>query len=276
MSLIYFMVLFCLSAPVKEAHAKELFKDGTDKPLYVAGLHLPPFIIKAAHKNEKTTGIIADLTREILKRAGRKTAFKISNWPRAIKEAEFGIVDAIIPAIKSPDREKFLFYPELPILVLDFVLITQKERHINFDGDLASLAKYKILKLRKARVTPAFDKAVKQGALITEARSSFSQMIKAVASKRADLAAVNNFNFYNLVHQNGLSDKIQVLRPSLGQSPVYLSFSQKQISAGLATQTSEIILKLIKDGTYDAILKKYIGQNIDTKILTDQILSFKN
>jgi len=241
---------------------------------YVAGLHFPPFIIKSDNKGTDPTGIIAELTKEVLRKTGHRAVFKISNWARAIQVTQYGVTDALIPTMKSKDREKFLRYPTLPLLVLDFVLIQKSDNNIAYDGNISSLEKYKILKLRKGRVTPEFDKAFEDGKLDIQERADYGLLVKGIAAERADLAAISNFNFYDLVKKLKLEGKVKVVSPSLGQTPVYLALSKNSTTPELSQQTSKAITELIEDGTYASILKKYIGPHVDVQSITDQILSY--
>lgn len=270
--LLFFLgVIFTFEAKAKKALTiEELLLD----VFYVSGLHFPPMII-APKGEQQATGIITDLTREILKRTGHRVEFKITNWARAMKEAEYGVSDALIPTMKSKDREAFLRFPKIPVLVLNYVLITQKGRKIDFNGSLDELVRYRILKLRDGRVTPAFDKAVEDGLLNIQERTDFTQVARGVASKRADLGTINNFNYFWIAEREGLFSLTDVVEPALGQTPVYLALSRNSTTDELAAGVSENIIEMIADGTYAKILKKYIGSQVDVKKLTDQILAYQ-
>lgn len=222
----------------------------------VGGLPFPPFIIA---ENNKVSGVIPDIIEEAVKRTGKKVEFKISNWPRAFKQVQLGKIDGIIPAMKTPDREKFLYYPSKELVKFEQVFFKAKGKSIKFDKSMESLKSYKIGRVRNARVSPAFDKAREGGLLKVEERNDIAQLLKGADRGRLDIVAIDRIVGLWNAKKLGLLQKVEPVNPSLGAIPVYLAFAKKNISAEYNQQVSKVLKEMHSDGTVNAIKKKYTG-----------------
>ncbi|MBF0288668.1 MAG: transporter substrate-binding domain-containing protein [SAR324 cluster bacterium] len=224
----------------------------------VSGPLFEPYIMI---KEGSTKGIIVDLVQLALKEAGYQAKFDITNWARAFTETKKGLIDAIIPAMKSADREVFLHYPHQPVINLQMVLVAAKDNPATFDGTMESLRSYSIGRVRKARVSPVFDEARETGVINVQERNSFGLLIKAAAFDRIDLAALDkNLALWSSKKQ-GLSSRIRVLQPILGSVPVYVAFSKKRLSKKIATDVGNILERFHQDGTVDTLIERYLGSN---------------
>ncbi len=227
----------------------------------VGGLEFEPYIM--IHADGTTQGIIADLVRLALKEAGYQTKFEITNWARAFTEVKKGLTDAIIPAMKSADREVFLYYPTQPVVHLQMVLITAKGNSVTFDGTMASLRHYSIGRVRQARVSPAFDKAREEGIIQVQERNSFELLVKAAAFGRIDLAAVEKLVAFWSAQKHDLRYRIRVLEPILGSVPVYVAFSKKRLSQKTARDVGNILEQFHQDGTVDKLIQQYLDSHTE-------------
>ncbi len=229
--------------------------------LLVAGLVFEPYIIK--EKDGTVRGIVVDIVREVGRRTGLKIEFSITNWPRAFRSVKQGDADALIPAMKSKDREVFLYYPNQPLLRQEMFLVKQKGKEINFDGSMDSLKNYRIANVNKVRISPEFDQAVEDGVINVEYRNNPDLTIIAVAKGRVDLTATSRYLATWTAQKLNLDDKIEFVKPKLASVATYLALSKSKVSIKQAKLIDEVLKDIHKDGTFQQILQSYLGQDIE-------------
>jgi len=223
--------------------------------MVIGGLVAPPYIIKDEHNNP--SGILVELIQQTLRPLGIEPQFRITNWARAFKSATAGKIDALIPAIKSPDREKALIYPAEPLTVLQMGLMRQKGSSAVYDGELESLKGRRIGRIRNARVAPAFDKAAANGLFHLEERSSFGLLALAVVHGRVDFLAGDELMGLWGAAENGVLNRIEVAHPHFGDNPVYLAISKKSPLASRAAEISVKLAEIKKSQNFKQALEAY-------------------
>lgn len=229
--------------------------------LLVTGLNFPPYII--SDEQRKASGIIVDLISQALDEAGYDVDFQITNWARALAQAKAGNADILIPTQYSNDRTRYFHYPDEPLLFLEQVLIKNIKTTINYDGTMASLAKYNVGKIRKARVHPTFDKAVTDGVLTNiHVRTDIDLLMTAVARMRIDVAGTDRLLSLWSAKNIGVLDHVEIMSPPLGVHPVYAAFVKSRTDVTLSQEVSDILEKHRKNGKTDKILEKYLGNSV--------------
>jgi len=249
--------LLLVAAPAflsASAAAKDL------QTIEVTGLPFPPYIIK--NEGRPTSGIVVDIIREAVKNAGGETKFTITNWARSFTQIKNGKTDAIIPTMKSRDREEFLYFPATPIAVLSQVLITQKNSKLKFDGTMESLRDYQIGRIREARVSPAFDAARESGLIDVKERNTPELLIAAAALSRLNAVAMDRALALWSAQKKNMRRDIRIVRPSLGDVPVYLALSKKRVSKEFAHKVDLALKTMNENGRTLEITKKYLGDDL--------------
>lgn len=230
-----------------------------DKKLTIGGLEFPPYIIN--EDSGVISGIMVDFIREAAADRDVEVSFNITNWARALKEVQTGRADAIIPTMYSKDREAFLFYPEQELFTLNMVFFKHQETDIDFSGDYGSLKNYTIGKLRNARVSPEFDKAVEDGLLKVDERSSVTTLMRAVARKRLKLVALDYPTGMWVLKNENLTKNVKVLSHSLGRVKTFLAFAKDAVSQETILQLNSSMENLVENGRRQEILRSYIYKN---------------
>ena len=109
------ITLFLISLVVS-SHASERVS-----VISVSGLNVEPYIIQSkAHS--PPSGIVIDIVDLLFHRLGYQADYHISVWARAYREVTTGQTAALIPAMKTPERELLLWYPSEPLLTLNMYL----------------------------------------------------------------------------------------------------------------------------------------------------------
>ncbi|MGH1463297.1 MAG: substrate-binding periplasmic protein [Neptuniibacter sp.] len=242
--------------------------EDSPRRMVITGLEAPPYVILGEQDN--VSGILVELIQQALEPIGIQPVFKISNWPRAFETVKNGHADAIIPTIKSADREEYFVFPNEPLIILKMVLLKNSSRSIDFNGDVRELDHLRIGKIRKARVAPDFDTAVASGKLLlVEERTTFGLLALGVARGRLDLMAGDELMSLWGAAANGVIKDIEPIEPHLAKVPVYLAISKQspystkieQISEALAATKQDLVFKQSLE-SYEQLLRIKIINNL--------------
>lgn len=233
------------------------YADSTN--LVIGGPEFPPYIIKS--DTGEISGIMVDFIKEAAVESDIEVSFNITNWARALKGVKSGRADAIIPIMYSEDREAFLSYPEQELFTLNMMFFKHLDTVVEFSGDYASIQSHTIGKLRNARVSPSFDKAVENGLLKVDERSSVTTLMRAVARKRLKLVALDYPTGMWVLKNKQLTDNVEVLSHSLGRVKTFLAFSKEKVNQDVIFQFNRSMENLVKNGRRQETLRSYIYKN---------------
>lgn len=81
----------------------------------------PPF---SYQENGKTKGMDIEILQTIAKRRKVEFIYDFVPWNRAIDETEKGSADGVFSLVKSPEREKLLFFPTVPFSITQAVFFS--------------------------------------------------------------------------------------------------------------------------------------------------------
>lgn len=261
------LLLVLVLRPVGGAGAEQL-AHGPDV-MVIGGLQVPPYII--VDEEGQASGLVVDLLRRALEQVGVRPHFEITNWARAFAGAKAGRLDALIPALRSPDREEVLVYPSEPLTVLNMVVIRHAgDRELHYDGDLNVFRDMSMGRIRSARVAPAFDEAAAAGMFRLEERASFGLLALGVAHRRIDLMAGDELMGLWGAAENGVLEKLKVMDPPLAQAPVYLAISKGSPFAARAEEIAESLAKARRSQEFKEALMPYgelLQQDLFEKLL---------
>jgi polar amino acid transport system substrate-binding protein len=91
--------------PVKFSHADDLILAAADSAP------------TAFMKDGKPAGLLVDVVTEAFRRAGYPIKIKLMPWARCLAEAREGTVDGVFSSFKLPEREVFLSFTDVPVIV---------------------------------------------------------------------------------------------------------------------------------------------------------------
>jgi polar amino acid transport system substrate-binding protein len=256
-TLVWFLLIL-VTLSVTNLAVADTGKAANPNNIVVEGFHFPPYII--VDKQGLISGPMIDLIREAAIIAEINISFKKSNWARAFNNVKTSVSDALIPTMKSQDRLEIFHYPETELTRLEMVLFAEKNHETAYDGTLHSLAPYRIARLHKARISPAFDKAYEAGKLTVEGWDSPEQLIMAAAFKRVDMVAMDRLLGLWAAKTRNINKNIRVLSPPLGQVPVYIAFSKARVKRELVDRFSKALASLKQQNRFEALIKGYLAE----------------
>lgn len=199
-------------------------------------------------------GMDVDLIREACRRLSLNPVFRERPWSRALVEVKSGKADAIFSLVKTPERERFLFFPEENLSFEQFIFLARRDSTL-------TLAAASDLKGKRVGVCsgysydPRFDE---DSSFEREASLNDEQQLRKLAGGRMDVAIMNRQVFHYTAHKLGMTDLFQVMPYELPiRHEMYVAFSVAHGDSGrsLADQFSRILKEMKKDGTYLKITK---------------------
>lgn len=198
---------------------------GDSHVINLRGIHVPPLI------NDARSGIVMERSIQILECAGLQAQPDILTWRRAF-DFTINRHGALIPAIKTPERERQLWYPAHPVHSLEYRFYQRNGAGFSWSGDYDSVKNMSIGKLAGGAVAPEFDDLVNRGALNVTETADFSHLVKMLQAGRIDMAAAEGTSFSGVAKQLGLADAIEpVAGPNMAVQPVYIAFHPTELDA---------------------------------------------
>lgn len=217
--------------------------------------------------DDKSTspGIVIELAKKILEPQGYILDYKLVNWSRAVEEAKSGKIDALAGAAINDAPE--LIFPKKHQATVKYSFFSLKEstvvykNHETFkDHGLGVISSYsydeKTNELMKKKLPWIFSITGNDG---------LTQLVKMLKAKRIEAFIENPAVFYNFLLKNNINrDDFKVSgSPKMQPQKIYIGFSPKnKESRKLAKIMSQGMEKLVKDGTYSALLVKYNLQDL--------------
>ncbi len=218
-------------------------------------LQYPPYQYQ---EGNEVKGMVVDIVREAFKRLKMDTQIRLNAWPRSLAMVKDGHADAIFTAYKNPERETFLDYSATVLMPQEVVLFVSKDSDIEYDGNLKSLANYRIGIVRDISYGSTFDEERMKGTFkkISEA-TNLEQNVKKFQSGRVDILISNKYTALSMFKQLGLTGQFKELSQTVQSVPSYIAFSKANNLAGLRDRFDTVLQDMMSDGTYQTIVKAY-------------------
>ncbi len=219
--------------------------------IYVVYTQWEPYTYQ---ENGKDLGFEIETVRAVIGKMGLHSKFEQFPWKRCLYMMENGEADALVSALKTPEREKFLYFPDEHISVSKTVFFKKNGSSAEFDGSFESLKDYTIGVISGFSYGDAFDKAVY---LKKDEVKDAENLIKKVLAGRNDLGAENLAVLTAAAKKMGVSSDIRFLEKPIHSQKLYAVFSKSKSLEKLSMTFSETLRELKKSEEYRNILEKY-------------------
>ncbi|MBF0301553.1 MAG: amino acid ABC transporter substrate-binding protein [Desulfamplus sp.] len=204
--------------------------------------------------NEEPLGFEIEIVNAVMKKMNITPEFLKYPWRRCLLNLEEGTADALVSLLKTPEREKYIFFSNSYISLSKTVLFTKTEKNIQFKGNYQALKGYSIGVIAGFTYGDAFDKA---DYLTKDYAQTPQMLIEKLINDRHDLAAENQVVISGYAAKMGLRDKIRFLEPPIHTQKLYVGFSKAKGLKKLSDEFSKALDKFKLSEEYVVILKKY-------------------
>ncbi len=210
-------------------------------------------------KDGQPAGLLVDVVTEAFRRAGYPIKIKLMPWARCLAEAREGTVDGIFSSFKLPEREAFLSFTDVPIIVQTESFFVRSESSTTFNGDLKELKDIKIGVILDTSYGARVDAMIKDGIWRDVAKANnVDSLVAMLLAGRFDLIPSYRHVVLNAAKKAGALDKIRELSPSIDAVPSYLAFSKKRDYAGVMAAFNKAMNDMKREKVLESIEDRYL------------------
>ncbi|MDO6446799.1 transporter substrate-binding domain-containing protein [Colwellia sp. 1_MG-2023] len=186
---------------------------------------LKPLIYNNVDK--KAEGLLIDTLNEVSAQTSLKFNVTIMPWGRAMLEVKSGNADAIMPALYTEERAKYLVYPQQQLInFYGSVFIKNSHDKFEFTSFEEMKNKKTVAKVRAVLLGVQFDEAKNKGLIEIAEVTRLDDALNMLLLKRVDLVGTDGFAAYTSIQEMGIEDKIAVMSISTLEEPSFIAFSQ--------------------------------------------------
>ena len=204
-------------------------------------------------------GIAIDIARTITEKLGHTITIRYYPWARAQHLVKTGIADVLMPPYKTPEREKWLDFSEIPFSPDKTFFFVRPGSRSAWNGDFSSIKGKKIGITRGWSVGPDFEQA--KHILLIDYASDLDQCFKKLLANRIDLVPTQYRQARVSFKRLGLTNAQEPVRilPELAINYNYFGFSKKKRKelAEFKKNFDREMKKMDKNGEIAAILSEY-------------------
>jgi polar amino acid transport system substrate-binding protein len=219
--------------------------------LVIATSLWPPYVVE---EKGKLTGIDVEVVRELCRRLAIKSDIRVYPWKRALRYMEKGEADALFAPRRTPEREKFMYYPSEPIHMEKTVLIVPKGSGITITK-LDDLKNRIVGVVRGYSYDPEFDKYPHMEKSVCD---DDEQLVKMFVHKRISIiAGADEGSLRYLCKKAGVEVEVAYVFSAI---PSYIAFSKKATGERgkiLAEKFGEALRELKKSDFIPKVESKY-------------------
>jgi polar amino acid transport system substrate-binding protein len=209
------------------------------KDLIFATDPFPPFYYQEAGM---VKGLQYELANIIFSKMQTRFRIVFVPWKRALMMAESKMVDGVFGLRKTAERERWISYPEEPLMEVNTVIFKRKGDPFNYTG-IPSL-KGKIVGVTKGYTYGnEFDESdifLKEE--VVNLRHNFLKLL----AGRIDLVAAYRTVGFHVLKKLDLQDRIEVCPVTIHVTPLYVGFSKTPGNGAICKEFSRI-LKIFKN-----------------------------
>lgn len=223
---LFLCALLCTKAYSQNSETISLDASVDEIVINLVAPELKPLV----YSNDKKVaeGLLIDALNEVSEQTPLKFNVIIMPWGRAMLEVKSGNADAIMPALYTEQRSKFLVYPEQQLVnFYGSVFIKNIDDKFEFSGFDAMKSKKSVAKVRAVLLGEQFDKAKNKGLLEVAEVNRLNDAFNMLLLDRVDMVVTDGFAAYSSIKEMDIEDRITVMPISTEEEPSFMAFSQR-------------------------------------------------
>ena len=223
----------------------------------------PPFSMHGAHG--EIVGINVEVNRMVLARLGCQARMLKMPWARALKELELGRLDILPGAFKKPEREQYAYFSGPQLAPSRNILFMHRDALARWPiGNLLELqgSAFRLGAQTNVSYGPDYLKLLEDPSFASQISfaTSRSGLWRMVDKGRIDgIIADEHSGIYEL-RALGLSDRIKPTSVVVSTEAAETAFSKKSVDPRFVAAYAEALRALVKDGSYQQIVQRYLAQ----------------
>lgn len=224
-----------------------------NESLRLVTFSFPPYM---SVQQDKPSGVLVEIVREAFRRMEQPITIEILPAGRAWNMYVSGQVDGSFTMKMTAERQNTMLFTNVPLVTQDYVFFVRKGSKIRFEGDLATLANYRIGSTISLTYGEKFERATKSGVIRNvEPLPSLEQNFKKLMAGRVDLVVSSRLVGVDVLKSMDLLNKIEVAGPPIESLPAYLVFKRGPEYEEVARRFDQVMNSMLKDGTIARIYR---------------------
>ncbi|WP_448567424.1 substrate-binding periplasmic protein [Thalassotalea ganghwensis] len=223
-SLLVLVCFFCVDWV--SAHPQEEAVIKLPTAISIAAPSIPPLIF--INDNGELKGTLVKQLQRFSQSTGIDINIDIMTWTRALEQVKYGAHDALIPAIKTPEREHYIAYPSHPITQFQRSVLVRRKTDKEQLIELGNYLKGKTLaKARSMLLGNELDELIADKNVETVEVNSIESALQMLNSGRVDLVATDENIARTIIEQLRLNHALDIISVSDKSAQSYLAFSKQ-------------------------------------------------
>ena len=196
----------------------------------IAAPEIPPLVY--FDEKQQLVGVLVEKFNLFSHKTGIQVSIEIMTWARALAQVQNNKHDALMPAIKTPEREFFLAFPKQALINFKSSILikrkSQQQGQQSPDKSPEALVQGKtIAKARSMLLGDDID------ALITRVKPSVVEVnsvedaLQMLDLGRVDFVATDKAIALSVINKLSLADHFEFIKVGVESSDSYLAFSQE-------------------------------------------------
>lgn len=232
--------------------------------LQCVSTHFEPYVIA---DGRDISGINIELMQRAAASMEIQLDFNIVPWKRVEQDLKYGREMCAVAFFRDPEREQYLDYTTVPIQITTYKLFTHKDYERDDFDSLAEVKGWLIGVNRGFKTFPGFEEAIYNEWVTPVPVNSTKQALDMLAQKRLQAVLTDETVGKYLIKESGTKNLV-LMKPDVHIQSAYFVFSKRAKLDHLIPEFDKAIMRLITDGTYKDIIRKYVGSAPQT-FMTD-------
>ena len=221
----------------------------------------PPYGFKDA--NGDVRGLHIDLATQALKRVGCEVQLVEMPWVRAITALKLGRLDMLAGAADTQERKAFAFFsgPTNSTRSLLFTSVSAQTRYKpNTLADIIG-TDFRLGVQRESKYSTAYEVLLDNPAFTKRLTYVYSQesALRMLSAGRIDGVVGEELSSLNSIQKLGLGDSVKPTQLVISDNQDYFAFSKASNSAAFVKRFDAALRAMVKDGSYQRILERYLN-----------------
>lgn len=242
---------------------------GAIEPLRVGTIDYPPYIYAA---DQNLQGISIDLLSTLLTETNIKAEINIYPWKRALRLVEAGELDAVFPALKTLERERYLQFMDDVFYEEHVSAFYLNGNAYTYDAGLHFLKGSRVCLQRGFSVGEKMDQFFSAGHAIKVQVSEQTDCVRLMEKNAIEFYISDRLSGELAIKKMNLHHRILPLSEAIQRTPTYIAFSRHHPRTQLFKAMNEKLRTLQKTGAWREVIaqteKKYV-EKISMKMRLD-------
>lgn len=250
--------IFCVPFLVMMIVLSPSHSPALEPVLTFAYFNTPPL---SYHEDGEARGILVDVFKEAAQRAG--FAVELQHYPakRVLKFLQDGTVDGCIYLYRTQEREEFLYYPNLPLVISRAFVFVLKGSEFPFKH-MEDLYGKRMGVLRGwAIYNPELEQEIVSDRIIKEEVQQFEHGLKMLALGRIDCFLGTEQSTWYTATRLGIHEDIVPLEQVINEIRAFTVLSKAAVTPDVAEEFIQAMDTALEgmylDGTHRAIQERY-------------------